>query len=571
MTIKIGTALQASLKDGYTFRDLPYDILAGLTVGIVAIPLGLALAIACSVPPQYGLYTVIVPGFLISLFGGSRFQVSGPTAAFVALLVPVVHKFGFNGLLIAGLLSGVITLAAGLLGLGKVIQYVPHPVTTGFTSGIGVVIASIQLKDFLGLKFESSPEDFFHRIEMIIFSIPTMNWQELAIGILTLGILLLCLKYTKRFPAPILAIGGSTILCALFHQWWPEFNPATIESTFTYKIGELTGQGIPVGLPHFSWPWSWPNAPTFPMTVASIQGILPSAFAIAMLGSIESLLSAVIADGMTKKRHDPDGELIAQGIGNIVGPFFGAIPATGAIARTTTNIRFGARSPIAGMVHALVVALVVLFFSAYIGKIPMAALAGLLLFVSYNIFERKHFFNILRMARTDDKVVLLTCFFLTVFFDMVIGVGVGVVLAGLMTIRRFSELTQITKELDHESSGQTPSLPSGVFYYKIKGALFFGASQRAIDQLLTVSHDVHVVLLDLVDLQHMDLTGLVALDSTFKALIATSRKVIVVAKNKDIVDYIKRLDLIRTHESSIFLAPNINSAIEKVKLLGHGK
>lgn len=544
--IKIATALRQALREGYNSKTFIQDLQAGATVGIVAIPLAMALAIASGVPPQLGLYTVVIGGAIVALLGGSRYQVTGPTAAFVVLLVPVVHKFGLHGLLTAGLISGCILVAIGYGGFGKIIQVVPHPVTTGFTSGIAVVIAVIQLKDFLGLKFES-PETFVDRVILLVTNLKTIQPYEAATGFLTLGIIIFCAKRLKKVPAPIAAVTVMTILVFIVKKIFPDVEIATIQSHFSYEVNGQTVQGIPAGAPKFLWPWQgiyW----------AALVDILPSACAIAILAAIESLLSAVVADGMTQERHDPDAELIGLGIGNIIGPFFGCIPATGAIARTTTNIHFGARTPMASFLHAMVVLAVLLFFAKVISLVPLASLAALLLFVAYNMFDRRHLVNILRMGSRDDRIVLLTCFILTVIFDMVVGVGVGVVMASLLMVKRFAATTQGV-QLSEIKHGQIQrSLPKEMFYYQINGPLFFGASQRAIETMEKVSTAAKVVVLELSNISLMDVTGLVALDSSLKSLVRRQQKsVVIICASPNIRASILKLEICRSSSDKIFI------------------
>ncbi|HYG70373.1 MAG TPA: SulP family inorganic anion transporter, partial [Anaeromyxobacteraceae bacterium] len=337
------SALRAVFREGYGRADLRADLMAGLVVGVVALPLAMALAIAVGVPPQHGLYTAIVAGAVVAALGGSRMQVSGPTAAFIAILVPIQAQFGLSGLLVSGLLAGVILIAMGLFRLGKLIQFIPHPVTTGFTSGIAVVIATLQLKDFLGLRLASNPEHFFDRIAAFWAARGTFSPWELLVGVVTLALLLGLPKVTKRVPAPIVALPVAALFALALSAFVPGLQLATIATRFHYEVGGQLLPGIPQLPPAPLWPWlaTVPGEPTLSLSWATLRALLPGAFAIAVLGAIESLLSAVIADGVTRTQHDPDSELLALGVGNVVAPFFGGIAATGAIARTATNIRSG--------------------------------------------------------------------------------------------------------------------------------------------------------------------------------------------------------------------------------------
>lgn len=423
-------ALRAVIREGYTAADFRSDVLAGLVVGMVALPLAMALAIAVGLPPQHGLYTAIFAGFATAFFGGSRVNVTGPTAAFIVILAPIFHRQGLAGLLLSGLLGGLILLLLGVFRLGRLIEFVPHPVTTGFTAGIAVVIATLQLKDFFGLKVEGRPEHFFDYLSAYWSARSSFSPSELGVGLCTLALLLVGRKYVRRVPAPLLVLPLAALAAYLL-----KLDVATIETRFN---------GIPRILPMPIFPWDAPGAQgaEFVFSFATLKQLLPDSFAVAMLGAIESLLCAVVADGMIRTRHDPDAELIAQGIGNLICPFFSGIAATGAIARTATSIRSGARSPIASMVHALTILLAILILAPLLGYLPMASLAALLLLVAWDMSELKHFGHTLRVAPRSDVAVLLACFTLTVVFDMVVSVTVGMVLAALLFMRRMAEITE---------------------------------------------------------------------------------------------------------------------------------
>jgi SulP family sulfate permease len=508
--LKLGTALLARLHQGYSRADLRADVLAGVVVGIVALPLSMALAVASGVAPQYGLYTAIVAGSVVAALGGSMVQVSGPTAAFVVLLAPISAKFGLGGLILATLMAGLLLVAMGAGKLGSLIQFVPYPVTTGFTAGIAVVIATLQLKDFLGLSVAKMPETYVEKVGALARALPTLRWQDLAVGLFTLAILLLWPRVTRKVPGPLIALGLGGVLAYFLSLWVPGFAVATIHSRFL--------EGIPQGLPMPALPWHLPGPDGHPLglSFSLIRALVPSAFAIAMLGAIESLLSAVVADGMTGGSHDPDAELVAQGIGNIVAPFFGGIAATGALARTATNVRSGARSPLAAIFHSGFVLLSVLLLAPVLNYLPMASLAALLLIVAWNMSEVKHFTHAVRVAPRSDVVVLLLCFGLTVIFDMVVSVTVGVVLAALLFMRRMAEVSNVRLVDQHPIA--TQGLPKDVLIYEVAGTLFFGAAQKAMSALQRVPTGVSVVLLDLSSVPVMDGTGLVSLESAVSRL-----------------------------------------------------
>lgn len=513
-------ALRKTFRDGYGREALRADWLAGLVVGVVALPLSMALAIAVGAPPQHGLYAAIVSGGVIALLGGSRVQVSGPTAAFVAILAPVTARHGLGGLLLATTMAGLILMLLGLARLGRLIEFVPYPVTTGFTAGIAVVIATLQLRDFLGLEMGPAPESYPAKVIQIAGGLGTLSWPEAAIGALTLTLLLLWPRIQHTIPAPIVALTAAVLAALLLERLVPGVEIATIERRFTWELGGRTGAGIPPLPPLPGLPWLAPaaNGQAIGLSWGLLRELLPISLAIAMLGAIESLLSAVVADGMIRRQHDPDAELFAQGVGNVVGPFFGAITATGAIARTATSIRSGGRSPIASLVHSGFLLLATLLLAPLLGKLPMASLAALLLLVAWNMSEARHVARTLRTAPRSDSLVLLTCLALTVLFDMVVAVMAGVLLAALLFMRRMIEVTQAELVAEpHRRLRQ--AIPPGVVLYEIAGPLFFGAAARAMRALHSVDTTVRVVVLDLRSVPALDATGLVSLDSAVDRLV----------------------------------------------------
>jgi sulfate permease, SulP family len=509
--IPFASAMRGVRARGYTSGDLRADLGAGLTLGVVALPLSMALAIASGAPPQLGLFTAIVGGTVIALAGGSMHSVSGPTAAFVVLLAPIVARYGLSGLLLASLMAGVVLVAMGLLRLGKLIQFIPHPVTTGFTAGIGVVIAVLQLGDLVGLG-SLEGERIWERLADFGERLPAARWQDAAVAGVTLLVMIFFPKLTKRVPSPLVALAVAALAGVGLGRMG--FEVATISSRFG---------GIPAVPPLPVLPWTVDGG----ITLSTIPELLPSALAIAMLGAIESLLCAVVADGMTGSRHDPDSELVGLGLGNIVVPFFGGFAATGAIARTATAIRSGGRTPVAAVIHAGFVMAAMLLFAPLLGYVPMAGMAGLLLVVAWNMSDARHFARIVRIAPRSDVMVLLVCFSLTVVFDMVIAVGVGVVLAALLFMRRMVEISGaqlVGGEHGHEATG----LPPGVVFYDIAGPLFFGAAEKALRALTVVGSGVHTVIIDLEDVPAMDATGLVALESVVERLNGSDIRVVLV-------------------------------------------
>jgi sulfate permease, SulP family len=508
--LRLGTALRQSLRHGYSRKDLQSDLLAGVVVGIVALPLSMALAVASGVAPQHGLYTAIVAGCVIAALGGSMVQVSGPTAAFVVLLAPISARFGLGGLILATLMAGILLVIMGVARLGGLIQFVPYPVTTGFTAGIAVVIATLQLKDFLGLSVARMPETYLERAAALGRALPTAHGPDLAIGLFTLAVLILWPRVTRKIPGPLIALGLGGILALLLSRWVPGFEVATIHSRFQDGIPQLPP------LPVLPWHLPGPDGSPIGLSFELVRALVPAAFAIAMLGAIESLLSAVVADGMTGGSHDPDAELVAQGVGNIVAPFFGGIAATGALARTATNVRSGARSPLAAIFHSVFVLLSVLLLAPVLNYLPMASLAALLLVVAWNMSEAKHFLHAMRVAPRSDVVVLLTCFGLTVIFDMVVSVTVGVVLAALLFMKRMADVSNVRLVDQHPIASL--GLPKDVLVYEVAGPLFFGAAQKAMSALQRVPTGIRIVVLDLSSVPVIDATGLVSLESAVARL-----------------------------------------------------
>ncbi|MFM1920896.1 MAG: putative sulfate permease, SulP family [Candidatus Hydrogenedentota bacterium] len=515
----IATALRDALREGYGRRDFFADLASGAVVGVIAIPLSMALAIACNVPPQHGLYTAIIAGAVSALCGGSRFQVSGPTAAFVVILAPIVSEHGFAGLVIATQMAGLILLLIGALRLGRLIEFVPHPVTTGFTAGIAVVIATIQMKDFFGLEIARMPDEYGHKLAALWHAAPGFSPVETGVAVATLALLLLLPKLEHRVPAPLVVLPIMSVAGWYINQRLGEGAVDTIATRFSYTGTGGMLPGIPPFPPPLVLPWHWPGADGAPFTptLLVIESLVPAAFAIALLGGIESLLSAVVSDGMTGRKHDPNAELVGQGLGNLAATLFGGFASTGAIARTTANIRFGGRSPIAALVHALVILGCVVMIAPWLGYLPMASMAALLLIVAWNMSDLPHFLHVGRIAPRSDIAVQLACFGLTVAFDMVVAVTAGMMLASLLFMKRMSDVASV-RLMSHESATLERSLPRGVLVYEIAGPLFFGAAEKAMSALQEVDAELRVVIFDLSHVPAMDVTGLINLDSALKRL-----------------------------------------------------
>ncbi|MCA9432184.1 MAG: sulfate permease [Candidatus Omnitrophica bacterium] len=501
MPTRLQPKLFTVLKEGYSLSHFSADLVAGLITGIVALPLAIAFGIASGVKPEQGLYTAIIAGFLISLLSGSRVQIGGPTGAFIVIVYGVVQQHGIQGLTLATMMAGGLLVILGIARLGSVIKYMPYPVTVGFTTGIAVIIAVTQVPDFFGLRLATTPGEFLEKIELYWASRETLNPWALGVGASSLGIILIFPKVTHRIPGSLIAILLVTPVVALFNL--------PVET-----IGSRFGE-VPNSLPK-------PTLPDFDL--ANLQSLFPAAVTIASLGAIESLLSAVVADGMIGTRHRSNMELVAQGVANIVTPFFGGIPATGAIARTATNIKNGGRTPIAGMIHAVTLLLILLFFGKWASLIPMPVLAAVLLIVAYNMSEWRLFMNLFSSPRSDLAVLLIT-FFLTVLVDLTVAIEAGIVLAAFLFMRRMEKVTHagfIIPANDEEEEIHDPfsiarfDIPEGVEVFEINGPFFFGAASKFQDAMTVLEKPPKVLILRMRHVPAIDATGLHALESIFK-------------------------------------------------------
>ncbi|EOG5773345.1 C4-dicarboxylic acid transporter DauA [Cronobacter sakazakii] len=500
--------VEACWREKYTVSRLSRDLIAGITVGIIAIPLAMALAIGSGVPPQYGLYTSAIAGIVIALSGGSRYSVSGPTAAFVVILYPVAQQFGLSGLLVATLLSGVFLILFGLARFGRLIEYIPLPVTLGFTSGIGITIATMQIKDFFGLDIAHMPEHYLPKVAALAVALPGLNPGDAAIGIVTLGVLVFWPRFGIRLPGHLPALLAGCAVMGVVHLLGG--NVATIGSRFHYLLADGTqGNGIPPLLPQLVLPWDLPGS-SFTLSLDSLRALLPAAFSMAVLGAIESLLCAVMLDGMTGTRHNANSELIGQGLGNLVAPFFGGITATAAIARSAANVRAGATSPVAAVFHALLVLLALLALAPLLSWLPLSAMAALLLMVAWNMSEAHKVIGLLRRAPKDDIVVMLICMSLTVLFDMVIAISVGVVLASLLFMRRVARMTRLAP--------LNVSVPEDVLAVRVTGPLFFAAAEGVFTPLLAQAAGKRVIVMQWDAVPVLDAGGLDALQRFIERL-----------------------------------------------------
>ncbi|MBB6446949.1 SulP family inorganic anion transporter [Bacillus benzoevorans] len=477
---------------GYSWKGLQKDLISGIIVGIIAIPLGMAFAIASGVKPEYGIYTTIIAGIFISLFGGSKFQIGGPTGAFIPILFGIVMSYGYENLLVAGFMAGIILVLMGVFKLGSLIKYIPRPVTIGFTTGIAITIFTGQITNFLGLTGVENKESFISKMAEIFRHLYTINMYSVITAVICLVIILVTTKLLPKVPGSLLGLIVSTVIAASFF-------PGEVAT-----IGSAYGE-IPNSLPKLSFP---------DIDLATMKNLIGPAFVIALLGGIESLLSAVVADGMTNSRHNSNKELIGQGIANIVTPLFGGIPATGAIARTATNIKSGAVSPISGVIHGIAVLLVLMIFAPFASHIPLASLAPVLMIVAWNMSER-HVFSYILITRTSDSVVLVVTFLLTVFVDLTTAVEVGLLLAVLLFTKRMIDVQVIAKALPNVTSKkvETQIVQEGhdcpqITIYNVEGPLFFGVAQNFQQTILaSIKHKPKVLLLRMSRVPFIDVTG----------------------------------------------------------------
>ena len=551
------TILEAKRAGMFGQGKIVPNVVAGVIVGVVALPLAMAFAIASGARPEQGIYTAIIGGFMVSVLGGSRVQIAGPTGAFIAILAGVTLKYGFEGLQLATLMAGLILLIMGLTRMGGVIKFIPDPVIVGFTAGIGVIIWVGQWRDFLGLpKVEG--EHFHQKLVHLVEVLPQLHILTTGMALMSLLLVLFSTRVRglKRVPGPLVALIVATSLQAVFH----------FEGIAT--IGSAFG-GIPQGLPHFSFP---------SVTLAQVISLIGPAFTIAMLGAIESLLSAVVADGMTATKHDSNQELIGQGLANVVAPFFGGFASTGAIARTATNIRNGGTSPLAGITHTLTLVLIVLFLAPYAAYIPLACLAAILFVVAYNMSELKHFSHIVRRAPRADVAILLITFLLTVFADLVVAVNIGVILAILQFLRRMAETVDVqvvdSKDLKTELAAiGLQELPRTVLIYEIDGPFFFGAVEKFEQVLMEIHADPKAVILRFRRVPFMDITGIQTLEEVIVKLRKRGMRVLLCEANERVRAKLWKagvLDLLGEQDFHDQFAAALTSAVTGLAVGGDG-
>jgi len=540
------------LRAGYTRLDFISDLIAGVTVGLVALPLAMAFGIASGVSPQAGLYTAVVAGFLISALGGSRLQIGGPTGAFVVIVAGIVGIHGISGLLMVTMMAGVILMVMAVTGLGTAVKYIPRPVTIGFTNGIAVLIASTQVKDFLGLETAPLPGEFVSRVRVLVSSLNSIHWRTVLIAAISLLIILVVPRLTKRIPGSIVALVLATLAVAAFGL--------SVET-----IGSKFG-GIPTGLPNVSLPQFRPEL---------ILPLLPAAVTVAMLAAIESLLSAVVADGMSGDRHNSNMELFAQGMANLAVPLVGGIPATGAIARTATNIRSGARTPVSGMVHALTLLLILLVAAPLARFIPLATLAAILFVVAYNMSEWREVRTILKLSQADIIVWLMT-FGLTVLADLTVAVEIGMLLAALLYIYRVSQTTTVAPVTEEYIEDGRPHvlqdklLPAYVLVLRIHGPFLFGATEKLSEATVDVESLPPVVILRLRNMTAIDATGLHELEKLHDRLQSSGRTLLLCGARSQPEELLRQSPFLRNLGEQNML-PHVEAALSRAREVYEGR
>jgi SulP family sulfate permease len=538
------------LLRGYDRHKFASDLVAGVTVGLVALPLAMAFAIASGVSPQAGLYCAIVTGFVISAFGGSKTQIGGPTGAFVVVIAGIIARHGIEGLFICTMMAGVLLVLLGVTGMGTAVKYFPRPVIVGFTNGIAILIASTQIQEFFGLKLDHPPGDFFHRMAALARALPTINWQATVISLASLAVLIFCLRFAKRVPGAILVCFGATAAVSLLH-------PAV--STIGSRFG-----GIPQGLPHIA-------VPQFDYDTA--HALLPAALTVAMLGAIESLMSAVVSDKMSHDKHNPNVELIAQGIANIVSPLVGGLPATGAIARTATNVRAGAKTPVAGIIHAVTLLAIILFAAPLVKNVPLAALAAILMIVAYNMGDWEEIPEILKLSAADIAIWLVTLT-LTVVTDLTFAVEFGMILAALTFIRKVSRtttVTRVTRDYVADSSVhvlQGKDIPDYAVVYRVHGPFLFGATDKFADILEELDALPPIVILRLRNMTALDATGLGAIRELADRVHVSGRQLLLCGAREQPAQLMQQAEFER-HVGAENICASITDAIARAAELHH--
>lgn len=550
MKLDFQPKLVSALKH-YSKEKFMTDLMAGIIVGIVALPLAIAFGIASGVSPEKGLITAIIGGFIVSALGGSSIQIGGPTGAFIVIVYGIIQNFGLEGLAIATVVAGILLVIMGALKLGTVIKFIPYPIVVGFTSGIALTIFTTQIKDLFGLTMEKVPADFISKWIEYVIAFPTINWMASLVGILSIVIIAVTPKFSKKIPGSLVAIIVMTVAVYCLRTFFGITGIETIGDRFTINA-------------------SMPQPAPIKFDMETINLLLPSAFTIAILGAIESLLSATVADGVTGDKHNSNTELIAQGAANIIVPLFGGIPVTGAIARTMTNINNGGKTPVAGIIHAIVLLLILLFLGPLTKHIPMACLAGVLVIVSYNMSQWRTFKSLMKNPKSDVSVLLVT-FFLTVIFDLTIAIEIGLLIAMFMFMKRVAETTHVsvtTDEIDLSDEGEIYheeeklNLPKGVEVYEIDGPFFFGVANKFDDIMNRMGDKPNIRIIRMRRVPFMDSTGLHNLESLIRMSQSENIHIILSGVNENVHKVLTKSG-VEDCLGADNVCSNINEAVEK--------
>ncbi len=550
MKLDFQPKLVSALKH-YSKEKFMTDLMAGIIVGIVALPLAIAFGIASGVSPEKGLITAIIGGFIVSALGGSSIQIGGPTGAFIVIVYGIIQNFGLEGLAIATVVAGILLVIMGALKLGTVIKFIPYPIVVGFTSGIALTIFTTQIKDLFGLTMEKVPADFISKWIEYVIAFPTINWMASLVGILSIVIIAVTPKFSKKIPGSLVAIIVMTVAVYCLRTFFGITGIETIGDRFTINA-------------------SMPQPAPIKFDMETINLLLPSAFTIAILGAIESLLSATVADGVTGDKHNSNTELIAQGAANIIVPLFGGIPVTGAIARTMTNINNGGKTPVAGIIHAIVLLLILLFLGPLTKHIPMACLAGVLVIVSYNMSQWRTFKSLMKNPKSDVSVLLVT-FFLTVIFDLTIAIEIGLLIAMFMFMKRVAETTHVsvtTDEIDLSDEGEIYheeeklNLPKGVEVYEIDGPFFFGVANKFDDIMNRMGDKPNIRIIRMRRVPFMDSTGLHNLESLIRMSQSENIHIILSGVNENVHRVLTKSG-VEDCLGADNVCSNINEAVEK--------
>jgi sulfate permease, SulP family len=563
--IPICSAIKKTFKKKYSFSVFKSDFVAAIIVSLAALPLAMALSIAMGLPPEHGIYTAIVAGIVIPLLGGAIFQISGPAAAFVVIIAPIVSQYGLRGLIIAEIMAGIFLVILGISRVGAYIKYIPYPVIVGFTAGIALVIATLALNDFFGLAIKDQSFNFIDKIKSIIFHISNISWAESFVGIFTLLIIILSKKVLTKIPPQIVGIVAGSILAYIMQDNGIEI--ATIKDRFAFEIRDALGNiSLSFLIPSFHLPTLEAGSLFSIPSILEIKALMVPALVIAGLAALESLLSAVISDGMTNTKHDSNSELVAVGFGNILSGFAAGVPATAAIARTATNIQSGAKTPFACVMHASLILVYILFLAPVILYVPMASLAAILLTIAYHMSHYQQFIRIIKIASRSDIVILLICFSVTILVDMVAGIMAAVILSCFLLVKKISKMTQasLSHTLDNNKKIKNLRLPENVMVYHINGALFFANANKITDISDLIMAHIKLIIIDMDSVPMIDMSGIIAIENMIYDLHSKDKDIMLCGKEEITQKIWKNIPKRSKNQIKIF--NSVNQAVESFDL-----